>query len=99
MRKDIKKREHRKGMKTEEGEDGKVKYVEDDRFEGVSPDVKKLLKYRSKTVTELEMSWSKKCNSCNYIKPNRTHHCSICNRCVILMDHHCRNYIEFNNYI
>jgi hypothetical protein len=30
--------------------DGKVKYVEDDRFEGVSKDVKKLLRYRSKTI-------------------------------------------------
>lgn len=37
-------------MKTIE-KDGKVKYVEDDRFEGISKEVKKLLRYRSKTIT------------------------------------------------
>lgn len=72
-----------------EKEDGK-KYVEDDRFEGVSVEVKKLLKYRSKTIGNLEAVWQKKCNTCNYIKPVRAHHCSICNKCVFLMDHHCR---------
>ena len=64
--------------------------VEDDRFEGISKDVKKLLRYRSRTINSLESSWSKKCSNCNYIKPLRSHHCSICNRCVFLMDHHCR---------
>ena len=47
MRKDIKKREGRSGLKTVEGGDGKIKYVEDDRFEGVSKEVKKLLRYRT----------------------------------------------------
>jgi hypothetical protein len=51
MRKEIKKREHRSGIKTVEGDDGKITYVEDDRFEGVSKEVKKLLRYRSKTIT------------------------------------------------
>ena len=64
--------------------------VEDDRYEGISKDVKKLLRYRSRTITALESSWNKKCGQCNYIKPLRSHHCSICNRCVFLMDHHCR---------
>jgi hypothetical protein len=41
-------------LKAEEGEKGKVKYVEDDRFEGVSSDVKKLLRYRNKTLTDVE---------------------------------------------
>ena len=67
--------------------------VEDDRFEGISKDVKKLLRYRSRTINSLESSWGKKCSSCNYIKPLRSHHCSICNRCVFLMDHHCRKYL------
>ncbi|GAB1302421.1 Palmitoyltransferase ZDHHC16 [Apodemus speciosus] len=30
------------------------------------------------------------CKKCIYPKPARTHHCSICNRCVLKMDHHCR---------
>ncbi|CAK61929.1 unnamed protein product (macronuclear) [Paramecium tetraurelia] len=29
------------------------------------------------------------CNSCLLPKPKRTHHCSICNKCVLKMDHHC----------
>jgi palmitoyltransferase len=27
---------------------------------------------------------------CHVFKPDRCHHCSICNRCVLNMDHHCR---------
>uniref|UniRef100_A0A8C8Z5D9 Palmitoyltransferase n=1 Tax=Prolemur simus TaxID=1328070 RepID=A0A8C8Z5D9_PROSS len=30
------------------------------------------------------------CKKCIYPKPARTHHCSICNRCVLKMDHHCQ---------
>ncbi|XP_066474974.1 palmitoyltransferase ZDHHC16 isoform X3 [Tiliqua scincoides] len=29
------------------------------------------------------------CRKCITPKPARTHHCSICNRCVLKMDHHC----------
>lgn len=29
------------------------------------------------------------CRRCNAFKPPRAHHCSICRRCVIKMDHHC----------
>ncbi|XP_062858663.1 palmitoyltransferase ZDHHC16B [Trichomycterus rosablanca] len=29
------------------------------------------------------------CKKCIVPKPARTHHCSICNRCVLKMDHHC----------
>mmetsp|Transcript_14650 Transcript_14650/g.17066 ORF Transcript_14650/g.17066 Transcript_14650/m.17066 type:complete len:283 (+) Transcript_14650:717-1565(+) len=29
------------------------------------------------------------CLKCNSFKPGRTHHCSICRRCVVKMDHHC----------
>ncbi|KAG5519996.1 hypothetical protein PMAC_001072 [Pneumocystis sp. 'macacae'] len=41
------------------------------------------------------------CNKCEALKPDRTHHCSICNRCVLKMDHHCpwfSNCIGFANY-
>ncbi|KAF4531439.1 hypothetical protein B566_EDAN004209, partial [Ephemera danica] len=30
------------------------------------------------------------CKKCISPKPPRTHHCSICDRCVLKMDHHCR---------
>ncbi|CDR93698.1 DHHC zinc finger domain containing protein, putative [Babesia bigemina] len=29
------------------------------------------------------------CNKCRSIRPRRAHHCRICNRCVLHMDHHC----------
>lgn len=29
------------------------------------------------------------CKKCFCIKPPQTHHCSVCNRCVLKMDHHC----------
>lgn len=37
---------------------------------------------------------------CNVFKPERCHHCSTCNRCVLNMDHHCpwvNNCIGFSN--
>lgn len=30
-----------------------------------------------------------KCPKCCSIKPERAHHCSVCQRCVRKMDHHC----------
>ncbi|CDW73363.1 dhhc zinc finger domain containing protein [Stylonychia lemnae] len=111
MRKELKDRESRtEAVKTVE-QNGKIKYVEDDRYEGVSKDVKKLLRYRSKTVSQLEACWAKKCSSCDFIKPIRTYHCSVCDKCIFLMDHHSpwvnnclglenyRYYLLFNLYL
>lgn len=30
-----------------------------------------------------------KCPKCCSIKPDRAHHCSVCQRCIRKMDHHC----------
>ncbi|KAJ3416507.1 Palmitoyltransferase zdhhc16 [Chytridiales sp. JEL 0842] len=29
------------------------------------------------------------CTKCRYPKPTRAHHCSVCKRCILKMDHHC----------
>ncbi|KAL3616549.1 putative protein S-acyltransferase 14 [Castilleja foliolosa] len=29
------------------------------------------------------------CRKCNQLKPPRCHHCSVCGRCILKMDHHC----------
>ena len=40
------------------------------------------------------------CLICHIFKPERCHHCSTCNRCVLNMDHHCpwiNNCVGFQN--
>ena len=59
------------------------------------------MKYRRKTITELKGIWHRDCPRCNFIKPARTHHCSICDTCVLHMDHHCpwiNNCVGLENY-
>ncbi|KAI9152592.1 palmitoyltransferase for Vac8p [Blastocladiella emersonii ATCC 22665] len=41
------------------------------------------------------------CRKCNVPKPDRAHHCRICQQCVLKMDHHCpwvANCVGFYNY-
>ncbi|XP_017959141.1 palmitoyltransferase ZDHHC15B isoform X2 [Drosophila navojoa] len=41
------------------------------------------------------------CEKCKIIKPDRSHHCSVCSCCVLKMDHHCpwvNNCVNFSNY-
>jgi hypothetical protein len=93
LRKESKQREHRKAAKVRldsgAGTDSQAP-EEDDRFEGLQKDVKRLVKYRTKTMGQLQGFWTKRCQPCDEIKPARTHHCTICDACVFHMDHHCR---------
>jgi hypothetical protein len=35
------------------------------------------------------MTSPRMCEKCHDIKPPRAHHCSLCERCILRMDHHC----------
>ena len=41
-----------------------------------------------KQINGLE-KFKKLCKRCRHFKPIRAHHCSMCGRCIIKMDHHC----------
>lgn len=41
------------------------------------------------------------CTQCEAYKPDRSHHCSVCKRCILKMDHHCvfvNNCVSFYNH-
>ncbi|KAG0341509.1 hypothetical protein BG000_008805 [Podila horticola] len=41
------------------------------------------------------------CSKCHHVKPERAHHCRVCKRCVLKMDHHCPwvlNCVGLDNY-
>ncbi|WVQ79515.1 hypothetical protein IAT38_001614 [Cryptococcus sp. DSM 104549] len=54
-------------------------------------------KKRARPLTGLSGVWEggdagrrvRRCRKCDGPKPERTHHCSVCKRCVLMMDHHC----------
>lgn len=92
LRKYYKERKQRKDIKLESIPDqsGAVSFdYGGERFEGMNSEVKSLMMYRSKTTDNLKQFWGRTCSSCKEVKPARTHHCQICNRCVFRMDHHC----------
>jgi len=41
------------------------------------------------TITVSSTGAPRYCKKCHVSKPDRTHHCSTCKRCVLKMDHHC----------
>ncbi|KAG2248928.1 hypothetical protein Bca4012_087746 [Brassica carinata] len=45
--------------------------------------------YSSLTVGDSSSHIVRYCRKCNQYKPPRSHHCSVCGRCILKMDHHC----------
>jgi palmitoyltransferase len=43
----------------------------------------------SEDVKGTSLARQRWCRKCKAFKPPRAHHCKICNRCIIKMDHHC----------
>jgi hypothetical protein len=41
------------------------------------------------SCTDPSIPFKKYCRRCKAYKPQRAHHCSICGRCIVKMDHHC----------
>lgn len=56
--------------------------------------------YKVKSLGDPQEFWYKYCPKCTADKPERTHHCKTCGRCILKMDHHCpwtMNCIGYNN--
>ncbi|WCJ19267.1 DHHC-type zinc finger family protein [Euphorbia peplus] len=63
------------------------------------PDVE--LNNQSDQHSQSNDSQLKQCDKCGMSKPPRAHHCRICRRCVLRMDHHClwiNNCVGYWNY-
>ncbi|MBA0562827.1 hypothetical protein Golob_007848 [Gossypium lobatum] len=56
-------------------ERGEVDPLNESEFGGLQPDL---------SSQRIRYCWK-----CNQFKPPRCHHCSVCGRCVLKMDHHC----------
>lgn len=63
--------------------------------------VKPLKESEESTGDHHELQIKRWCKKCNQEKPNRAHHCAVCNVCVLRMDHHCpwiNNCVGYRNH-
>ena len=54
-----------------------------------------------RTSDSHELQIKRWCKKCNQEKPNRSHHCTVCNVCILKMDHHCpwiNNCVGYRNH-
>ncbi|KAJ0101754.1 hypothetical protein Patl1_06050 [Pistacia atlantica] len=53
------------------------------------------------TKNQKKSAHVRQCDKCSAHKPPRAHHCKVCRRCVLRMDHHClwiNNCVGYQNY-
>lgn len=55
----------------------------------VPPDATPLPELDEEEGTTTSTRGKRLCRRCHAYKPQRAHHCSVCKRCIIKMDHHC----------
>lgn len=68
---------------------------------GTSNGKKQIYQPKVMSLEKKKFGGVRMCTWCFKTKPDRCHHCSQCNRCVLKMDHHCpwvANCIGFYNY-
>jgi len=73
------------------GQTRTIDIEEDDEDDDTTTDLRDALRMPvvTKPVEDDFNAPHKWCRKCWAPKPERTHHCSICKRCVLKMDHHC----------
>ena len=70
------------------------------RHIGSSGETSRLLRDQISMVMAKRNGQPRFCRKCSKPKPDRTHHCSMCGRCIIRLDHHCpwvNNCVGFRN--
>jgi len=75
--------------------------INDPSIDVSQPDVKAFLQRIPVVERKKLMGDYRKCRRCGKFKPDRSHHCAICETCVLRMDHHCpwiANCVGFHNY-
>ncbi|CAI2360782.1 unnamed protein product [Moneuplotes crassus] len=82
-------------------EDERISHLDVDRHFNLKRNLDTNFPIFTKTFENKKDGSERICIKCLKKKPDRCHHCSVCNVCTLMMDHHCpwvNNCIGFYNY-